>query len=411
MAGHEFGGEVVLSFFKVRLPLVAVVLALLYLAMQTELNDAQKLGTENAFYTGELAEVARLEREMLTFVNTAQNYANGDIQVSREDMLLSFDLIWARVNTVHSKRFIGRVDELRTYEPFIVSLSKKLREVDPAVQALGRKDTENLARINAVIQPSIPDVSKFTATAFAELQRRSLNQTELQRRAMQGLYNVQVGFLAVASMSMLYLLYQLYRDKKLLARLRRREKEITLLATTDYLTGLNNRREFENLLAAIDDDPSSHNHNLLLIDLDGFKSVNDTHGHATGDAVLREVAQRLKQVADDDEKLARLGGDEFAVLMRSSNEDAARRASDIVKAMKAPLVIGDKTITLGASVGIASKHGTSVVMMHDADIALYRAKEAGRSRFFYFSQDLMDLAAEAKRCPSATSSMKPAKTG
>jgi diguanylate cyclase (GGDEF)-like protein len=150
----------------------------------------------------------------------------------------------------------------------------------------------------------------------------------------------------------------------------------------DALTGLANRVLFDQivdhqlLICARNGDPLA----VLYIDLDGFKSVNDTHGHATGDELLREVAARLKSGIRSSDLAARLGGDEFAiVLVNTGIRAAATAAGKLADGVSAPYRIGQLTIEISASIGVASypDSGTSSeALLHSADQTMYKAKSA-----------------------------------
>ena len=153
------------------------------------------------------------------------------------------------------------------------------------------------------------------------------------------------------------------------------------LAEFDAMTGLANRSLFQSGLARLDDGGKGVSA-LLLVDLDGFKQVNDTYGHAVGDECLKEAAQRLIESCGNADLVARIGGDEFAVLLGAdvSPEEAAALARHIVGMIGRPMLRGGHRLTLGASVGVAHyRGGTSDDLFREADIALYAAKAAGRN--------------------------------
>ena len=154
-------------------------------------------------------------------------------------------------------------------------------------------------------------------------------------------------------------------------------------ATRDPLTGLVNRRRLlEELQSSLDGQRTSDGAALVLIDLDGFKSVNDQYGHAIGDTVLRAVAERLEASARPGDVVCRLGGDEFAVLVRGvgARENATVAASRYVAAITAPPTSGWHP-PVGASAGVRMLRGSSAsALLVDADIALYAAKRAGRGQ-------------------------------
>jgi len=172
-------------------------------------------------------------------------------------------------------------------------------------------------------------------------------------------------------------------NRRLAARLRR-------LAYTDQLTGLPNRllftRRLRQSIAALTE-PSRVA--VLLLDLDGFKQVNDRFGHATGDAMLSEVAARMRSAVGDAGLIARLGGDEFAVLLDPAH-DPARLADRLLA------VLADGTVT-SASIGIAEygpHHCGDADLLRDADIAMYAAKAAGKSAYRFCTPQLREAAVD-----------------
>ena len=182
-------------------------------------------------------------------------------------------------------------------------------------------------------------------------------------------------------------------------RLRAALARSVTIAGTDLLTGLPNRRRFyEDLEAALADGRQSGlDHALLLIDLDGFKAVNDAQGHPAGDELLRLVAERLRDVLGDERHIARLGGDEFAFLLRCDpagsdrpQTDPAAVAAQIVDALADPFALSKGVmVQVGASIGIGltgMEDQATDDLMHRADVGLYRAKAEGRGCFRFFEQ-------------------------
>ncbi len=180
------------------------------------------------------------------------------------------------------------------------------------------------------------------------------------------------------------------------------QARINELARFDTLTGLPNRIEFSERVRPLlgprelDEDAA-----LMFVDLDQFKQVNDTLGHAVGDQLLRAAADRLKLAVRPGDLVARLGGDEFVVFLSSINSLAPIEviARSIVGAMSKPFEIGGQTLRVGASVGIA--RGVDVgyelgVLLRCADMALYQAKADGRGAWRLFEPD-MEIRAKARR--------------
>jgi diguanylate cyclase (GGDEF)-like protein len=163
----------------------------------------------------------------------------------------------------------------------------------------------------------------------------------------------------------------------------------------DALTGLPNRRYLDTLLkeraarAAADGSGLA----LLHIDLDRFKQINDTLGHAAGDAMLVHAARVLRDNVREDDFVARIGGDEFVVVspLRSGRRQLSRLAVRLVERMRQPLPYMGQECRCGISIGIAYQRGASIDdrrLLIDADIALYRAKRHGRNRYEFFTEAL-----------------------
>ncbi len=180
--------------------------------------------------------------------------------------------------------------------------------------------------------------------------------------------------------------------------LSRRDEELAFLATHDALTGLPNRTlildRVEQMLArsARRQTPVA----ALFIDLDNFKSINDTLGHPVGDELLRAVAARLQGVVRNADAVGRLGGDEFIVISEEVSLAAGPEliAERLLEALAHPFKLGvdeETRLTITASIGIAAGEQTSAEeLLRDADIAMYRAKWDGKNRYTVFDTDMQD---------------------
>jgi diguanylate cyclase (GGDEF)-like protein len=178
----------------------------------------------------------------------------------------------------------------------------------------------------------------------------------------------------------------LAKERATLAELRRSEAQVKHQATHDGLTGLANRALFSDRLQAML--KRGVDVAVLFIDLDDFKAVNDSFGHAVGDDLLVAVSARLAACMRSGDTVARLGGDEFAVLLEGADERAAMQTAErLLDALGMPLALPGAAIPVRASVGIAvASPGTSDVgeVLRNADVAMYAAKEAGKGRFAIF---------------------------
>ncbi|HEX5867190.1 MAG TPA: EAL domain-containing protein [Beijerinckiaceae bacterium] len=185
----------------------------------------------------------------------------------------------------------------------------------------------------------------------------------------------------------------------------RSEATIRYQAHHDALTGLPNRVLFRKQLqeALVRARRSGEDLAVHFLDLDGFKNVNDTLGHAVGDELLKSIAGRLQNTVRHADKIARLGGDEFAVLQLAAElpSGAGVLAGRLIDAVKAPCVVDEHQILVGASIGIAvlrtdGIHFNPDDLLKSADLAMYRAKADGRGRFCFFEPE-MDARAQARR--------------
>jgi diguanylate cyclase (GGDEF)-like protein/PAS domain S-box-containing protein len=182
----------------------------------------------------------------------------------------------------------------------------------------------------------------------------------------------------------------------------RTETRVAYLAHHDALTGLANR---PSLVEKIEDACSRYRwrgekFNLLMVDLDRFKQVNDTFGHPSGDELLKQVAERLKGALRETDVLARLGGDEFAIIQATDDdrtEAAEALAARIIALIAEPFSVDGIEVGIGASIGIAlaPEHGTAADdLLKKADLALYHAKASGRNRYAVFEFALGQAAVE-----------------
>ncbi|WP_417273015.1 diguanylate cyclase domain-containing protein [Celeribacter halophilus] len=176
--------------------------------------------------------------------------------------------------------------------------------------------------------------------------------------------------------------------KELNARLQRAKAAAEEQAVTDMLTGLRNRRALDQHLERLlrSNTPFA----LMHVDLDYFKKVNDTLGHAAGDAVLQKVAGILREETGEDDLAARLGGDEFILVYRTCphDTDLVAKAQRLISRLEEPIPYQGKPCRISASIGITTtgfyEAPSAKLMIHDADLALYQSKDDGRGQATMF---------------------------
>ncbi|MGI1679028.1 MAG: EAL domain-containing protein [Cellvibrionaceae bacterium] len=245
---------------------------------------------------------------------------------------------------------------------------------------------------------------------LAETARRITESKNYELRA-EKLTRDEIGYLVDDFNGMLQQIQQ--RDKELInaqeileEKVQERTWELTELthelehqAYHDSLTGLANRLTFDDhLKLAIDQAQRSGNQiAVLFLDLDRFKIINDTLGHAVGDKLLIEASNRLKLGLRSNDTLARLGGDEFAVLLIPTKPyDAGNVARKLIKALNEPITIESYTLHVTTSIGISifpDDGGNAETIIKNADSAMYRSKDRGRNQFSFFTSEMNARAA------------------
>lgn len=172
-------------------------------------------------------------------------------------------------------------------------------------------------------------------------------------------------------------------------KIKEREEQMTMLAQTDQLTGLNNKATFRMLAQTNLNRRIECRHALLMIDVDGFKNINDTYGHDFGDKVLVAVATQLKACFRSSDIVGRVGGDEFMVLMTdiSCEKAAKRKIKGVCAAIRAVKILGNEHMPISVSIGVTFFTGKKSFepIFAEADAALYRAKENGKNQCVFAS--------------------------
>ena len=313
----------------------------------------------------------------------------------------------------------GRTPSLR----LLLTAVALLITADTAASALGLLTSADTGAMNflwlmsyvvwgaAALHPSMRSLSEPTAAHDIRFTRKRLAALTLAILIAPGTLVVQLATgstldawpVAIGSVAMALLVVGrmsvAIRDITTANRLREHaQNELAHQAAHDSLTGLANRAQAIQLIhsALSRAQRSGDIVGLLFLDLDGFKTINDTLGHAAGDEVLRTVARRLEVDVRGGDVVARLGGDEFVVLLEPLDQvaSAVEVADRLVVAVSAPITLADnRQVAVGASIGVAvSQDGITDPdkLLHEADVAVYRAKTTGRGRTEVFDGALRD---------------------
>ncbi|MCR5792876.1 MAG: EAL domain-containing protein [Lachnospiraceae bacterium] len=243
----------------------------------------------------------------------------------------------------------------------------------------------------------------------ARLTKPVLELTETMKMVSNGDFNVrsevkqkdEIGELASRFNKMIQIIQSSYDDMKGMRdvleenqkEIQKNYKHIEHLAYHDALTDLNNKSAFyERVSHIIDTMDENDSHGVMFMDLDNFKTINDTKGHDYGDAILVKTAERIKALANPGDCIARIGGDEFLIFRQNSTEEELKHfAAKLLSTFREPFHIKDETMHVSASIGIARSnvHGKTMgSLIKNADIAMYRAKAAGKNRYAIFDAQM-----------------------
>ncbi|MGI9420896.1 MAG: putative bifunctional diguanylate cyclase/phosphodiesterase [Geminicoccaceae bacterium] len=337
----------------------------------------------------------RLEVEYYRMRDALERRVGGDPEISPEEIMLRFDIVWSRARGIITAPDFHRFSEESGILPLAGRFLRVLETIEPKVERLEPGDVEELAAIRSALTEFEQELAT-SAISFAV--RRQKRGVELRDDLADLIHHI--GRMSAAVAAVFIGILAIVIVEAVFARrsefdVRRRERHARFLAEHDGLTGLANRSLLaETLRSAFDASTRQESgFHLLALDLDGFKSVNDTHGHQVGDKLLKVIAERLGKTVRGSDMVARLGGDEFAVFMTSSKDvqTTAEIAQRIIDAIERPVVFGGATLHISTSIGIAvapADGDTGEAILRSADVALYEAKAAGRRTFRFFRADM-----------------------
>lgn len=278
-------------------------------------------------------------------------------------------------------------------------------QVNPAYcQITGFSEAELLGQNPRILRSGLQDRT-FYQNMWRDLAETGRWQGELKNRRKNGDFYVQwINIDAVTTGEGERLYVGITTDISELIQTRER---LANLAYFDTLTGLPNRALFQDRLrqAMVHARREQAALALIFCDLDNFKVVNDSLGHAAGDELLQVMAERLKACVRESDTVARLGGDEFAIVLSDAKgaQEMARMADQIIKSLSTPCRIQGAEITSSASLGITFYPNDAVTeeeLLKNADVAMYRAKERGRNDFQFFTGEMAAAVEETLRIES-----------
>ncbi len=300
-------------------------------------------------------------------------------------------------------RIAQRVFEHTTEGIMITDADNRIVDVNESLVRMSGYSRDELIGQPPGIQRSGRQGEDFYTGFWKALKQKGNWTGELENRRADGsLYPVRLSVSAIYDRTgALDGYFGIFQD---ITHEKQAEADLHRLAFHDSLTGLFNRTEFQRVLtdAVHRGERYGEAFGLLFIDLDLFKEVNDSLGHAIGDRLLCEVAQRLRNCVRDTDRVFRLGGDEFTLLLPQIHEDTELSvvAEKVIQALKTPFVFDGQEVRVGCSVGVVSYprdgHESDILLGH-ADAAMYFAKELGRGRYAFFDPQINERNQRAMR--------------
>ena len=382
-----------------RYPALFLVIGFFLYWTETSIDHVADGINERLYVSNRLEESARLETEAKRFFETAQLYAFGDAGITRPEVELSLNLMWSRAKVMTSDAFRDAISEIQRDPGFIGEFVVALPAFDDAVKQLKPGQPESYSAVAELQKRFSNRLTIFGEDAWNARRQRMTDSYAVAAENIVTLRRIQMTFALVSGLALIFILYELYRTRQANLNLRTILTEKQAMLRRDYLTGISNGFHFDERLGRLFQ-AERRDFSILYLDLDRFKQINDTFGHAAGDAVLRHVAASLKAQAREGDLVARFGGDEFAVLIAGDTARAVAFARAALAAISNPSPYSPAGVLISASAGICHASQMSGeegqdLMRRRADLALYEAKAAGRSRLQVYGDESMTYAISA----------------
>ena len=349
----------------------------------------------------------RMEVEYYRMRDALERFVAGDPKIDADEVMTRFDIVWSRAHGISTAPNFHQFSTESGIVTHAKALLRVLQMIEPNVEALERGRFDELNDMRAILEGFEQDLAASSISFAIRRQERGVEIREDLGGLLDNISKLGLVITAMILGIVASFVFEAVYARRAEANVRRREERARFLAHHDALTGLANRtrlaQAIEKALGEIR--RKSANFYLLALDLDGFKGVNDTYGHHTGDELLQIVANRLLKIFRGDDLVARLGGDEFAVIIRQcpGAETVAEIASRTIAAIEQPVIIDNNTIHVSTSIGIAEspKDGATLQdVLRCADVALYEAKAGGRRAFCFFATEMDEMLLHRRRLES-----------
>jgi len=345
------------------------------------------------------------ERDIRVLVNQMGRLVQ-DLEFARESRSrTAFGVVLRQVDEVE-----GHLQEMRVHYKFndLLGVSVIHAKISPAIYDIKNWLTHGLynfeptsAHTLKLVEDRARQAHEESELLLSEVAQTAVDELTGQAQRINDFRSIMIVTLAVMALLTIVLVFLGFRLQRIVGALRQSEEQIRFRANYDLLTELPNRANFiEHLGESITRDKRSRGLTaLLFIDLDRFKTINDTLGHDYGDELIRQVAIRIRQAIRESDIVSRLGGDEFTVLLNDVNDEihASIIAKNILARLAQPYVLQGHEVYTSASIGITISPTDGVdanTLLKNADMAMYEAKDRGRNTFRFFTSQMTDRASQ-----------------
>ncbi|KIQ04044.1 D-glycero-D-manno-heptose 1-phosphate guanosyltransferase [Agrobacterium tumefaciens] len=354
--------------------------------------------------------VSQTVSEYLRLQNNLYGFLANPQRVTRDDLRLRMDLMLGRLELLKQGNLGAFIGDRPESHELVKRLTTVLSDLDSRIDTLEPSDVEPILETMSVLDGPLTTLASSSVAYDVEV----VDNAHSEVRELHTIFTALAAGLILCGVALILLLN---RHNNLLHRAHKETRGLTdeLRSATlelqannarlehdayhDALTELPNRslfrKELNERLTSVDAGTSI----ILLLDLDGFKDINDTLGHDVGDALLQAVATRLSSIREDGDIVCRLGGDEFAFITSARDEeDALSFAEKVILQISKPYNLGELEIKIGTCVGIAvsSDVTTADELFKRADLALYESKRLGPGRISVFQPHMQQQLAEKR---------------